>query len=208
MVNKKNGYSTLAEYHAQLKEEGKWDEYIAMKKRKEEDHRKLWEERRKEEAPIVSALRSAGIDVQSISELDSKNKSYACAIPILLEHAKRDYPEWLREDILRAMATPEARSYWSELVELLESDSLLPPSVRWLASLVLNAAADDSVADDVIRLASDRRLGVYRVVLIFTLQRLKSPRAKMLLLELRKDPDLGREVKKLRRLERLGLPFK
>ena len=209
MSIKKHGYLTLEEHHAQLKAEGKWDEYVALKEQTENDRKKLWEERKKAEVALVSAIRAAGVDVQSVADLVGRKASYSEAIPVLLEHLKQDYPDWVKEYSLRALGIPEARKHWLTLVDFLEKNSLnLPQDIRYVAAIALDGAADESVADDVIRMAADRSLGVSRVPLIFTLQRLKSPRARMLLLELRKDPDIGREVKKLRRLERLGLPFK
>lgn len=93
---------------------------------------------------------------------------------------------------------------WPHLVELYESDTLgLPPQIDYLTAGVLSAAADDTVIDDVIRLASDPNAGFKRVLLLFALKKSRNPRAKMLLNELRSDPVIGKEVKRMRRLERL-----
>jgi hypothetical protein len=89
-------------------------------------------------------------------------------------------------------------------VDIFERNTVnLSPSIRYLAALALSGAADDDVLDDVIRLISDTRLGFDRAPLLLALVKSKSSKAKMTLLELRSDPDLGKEVKKMRRIARL-----
>lgn len=194
---------TLAEFHSKLKEEGKWDDYVLMQQTQEKAHQKLLEDQRKEAAPVVASLRNKGIAVDSIWDLSEGGKSFAQATPILLEHLKREYPDHVREAILRALATPDARSHWNELVDIFENNTIgLPPSIRYVAALALSGAADDAVLDDVVRLISEKRLGIDRAPLLLVFIRSKSPKAKMMLLELRDDPDLGPEIKKMRRLER------
>lgn len=203
MTTKRKGYMTLAEHHAQLKAEGKWDEYVARRAQQEAERQKLHDAMENAEAPLVAALRSAGVEVQSVWDFVSRQASYSTAIPILFEHLRRDYPDEIREGILRALATPEALSHWDELVEIFEHNTLgLPPERRYVAAVALNGAADDSVIEDVLRLISDQTLGLDRLPLLLTLQRSTNSKAKMLLLELRDDPALGKEVKRLRRLER------
>jgi len=191
---------TAAELMAELNSD---PEYLARKAEKEEARQKLLAQRAKEAAPVVAALRTAGIEVQSIWDLSDGGKAYPEAIPVLFEQLKYDYPDHVREGILRALATPDARGRWDELVGIFEYNTAnLSPEIRYVAALALSGAADETVLDDVIRLAQDKRLGFDRVPLLLALVRSKTPKAKMVLLELRDDPDLGKEIKKMRRLER------
>lgn len=203
MMEKKKGYMTLAEHHAQLKAEGKWDEYLARKQAQEDAHQKLLEQRAKEAAPVVLALRDAGVIVESIWDLSDGRRPEPKAISVLFDQLKLDYPDHVREGILRALATPHARDRWDELVDIFEHNAVsLSPSIRYVAALALSGAADNTVLDDVIRLVVERRLGFDRAPLLLALVRLKSPKAKMTLMELQNDPDLGKEIKKIRRLKR------
>lgn len=156
------------------------------------------------ELPLVDALHGAGIDVKSVWDLPQREGGYAEAIPVLFDHVKVEYPDRIREGILRAMATQEARGRWNDLLMFFEKNTLrLSPELHFFTAVALAGAADDSVIDDVIRLAGDRRHGSARLPLLHALQQSDNPKAKAKILELRADPDLGKEVKKLRRLKRI-----
>ncbi len=156
------------------------------------------------EAGLVRELRGAGMNVDSVWDLVGWKGDSDAALRVLLAHAPILYPERVREGILRALATPGARTWWPHLVEMYESDTLaLPSQIDYLTAGVLSAAADDTVIDDVIRLASDPNAGFKRVLLLLALKKSRNPKAKMLLNELRSDPVIGKEVKRMRRLERL-----
>lgn len=195
------GKKTVAELMAELNSD---PEYLARKKAQDEARDKLRDELARAQEPLVAALGSAGVDVQTVWDLLNQKTLPVAAIPVLLEHVKkRNYPDEIREGMLRALATPRARSHWDELVGFFEHNTLsLPPERRYVAALALHGAADDSVIEDVIRLVSDNTLGPDRAPLLLTLQRSTNPKAKMLLLNLRDDPGLGKEVKRLRRLKR------
>lgn len=197
----KKDWITASELMAELNAD---PEYLARKRANEEAHQKLLAQRKEEAAPVVAALQAAGVDVQSIWDLSDGGKSDPRAIPVLFEQLKKQgYPDHVREGIVRALATPYARERWGELVDIFEHNTAnLPPAIRYVAALALSGAADDTALDDVIRLINDKRLGFDRAPLLLALIRSKSPKAKMTLLELRSDPDLGKEIKKMRRLER------
>jgi hypothetical protein len=205
MTTKRKGYMTLAEHDAQMKTEGKWDEYVARRAQQDEARQKQRDKMAIAEAPLVAALKSAGANVNSAWELvDSREIFPGGVILTLLEHVKKPtYPNEIREGMLRALAALGARDHWSELVEFFEANSLsLPSDLRYVAALTLAGSADDSVIDDVMRLVSDSSFGNDRAPLLLPLLRSKDPRAKMLLLKLRDDPGIGKEIKMVRRLAR------
>jgi HEAT repeat protein len=197
MSNKK----TAAELMAELNSDPEFLERVRVQ---EEAHQKRLADRESEAAAVLQALASAGVEVQTIWELSEGGESCPEAIPVLFEQIRLGYPDHVREAILRALATPHARCRWDELVDIFEHNTAnLSPDIRYVAALALSGAADDTVLDDLIRLISNTRLGFDRAPLLLALIRSKSPRAKMALLELRSDPDLGKEIKKMRRLERI-----
>lgn len=192
---------TAAELMAELNSD---PDYKARMQAQEEARQKLLNDRAREAAPVLKALALSGIEMQSIWDLSDGGKSYPEAIPVLFEQLRLEYPDHVREAILRA--TPYARCRWEELVDIFEHNTAnLSPEIRYVAALALSCAVDDTVLDDVIRLVKDKRLGLDRVPLLLALKRSKSPKAKVLLLELRGDPDLGRQIKTVRRLERRSL---
>lgn len=205
MSKKTGGRRTLAEFHASLKAEGKWDEFQAMLKRKSDELAKREAEWNAAEAPLVEALRAIGLGVQSVWDLVQTADSYPEAIPVLLEHMHKPYPERIVEGILRSLAVPESRPYWHKILDLFETlPSQTTDNLRWCAGCALSAAADDGLIGEVMRIVSDQRYGFDREPFIDTLARSNNARAKMMLHELRHDSFLGKEVKKRRRLSRLA----
>jgi len=177
-------------------------EYAARKKLDYDRRKELLERQARQAAPVLDALRNAGVELDSIWDL-SDGARQPEAIPVLLDELQRDHPSYLREAILRGLATPLARKYWSEIVAIFENNSVnLSPELRYLSALAVSRAADESVLDDVVRLVKDRNLGVARAPLLLFLSRSQSSRAKMLMMELTDDKDIGKELVKLRRLKR------
>jgi len=200
---KKSGYMTLAEHEAMLKAEGKWDEYQARINQRSEELAKRKAEWAAAEVSLVDALRSTGLDVRSVWDLVNTAEPYPEAIPVLFRHLHKPYPERIVEGIVRALAVPESRPRWDELRDFYESaPSRATGGLRWAAGCALGAAADDGVIGEVLRIAGDQGYGFDRAPLLPALARSSDARAKMLLHELRDDPVLGKEVKKLRRASR------
>ncbi|MFL7985043.1 hypothetical protein, partial [Xanthomonas vasicola] len=137
---------TAAELMAELNKD---EEYLALSRAKEVAHQKAIEEYAEQCAPVVAALRQAGVDVNSIGELGKDGESYPEAVPVLLEHLAYSYSDDVREGMLRELATPHARKYWGQLVEIFEKNTLsLAPEIRYVAALALSGAADDTVLDE------------------------------------------------------------
>lgn len=191
---------TAAELMAELSSD---TGFLQRMNEKEDARRKLRAELADAEAPLVSALRSAGIDVTSVWDLVGREQPYSQAVSVLFEHVKRAYPDRVREGILRALGTPSSRERWGELVDFFEKNSLgLSSGIRHAAAFALSGAADDDVIDDIIRLVSKSELGADRVPLLLALVNSGSAKARMLLSQLRHDPSLGAEIKRLRRIGR------
>ena len=83
--------------------------FRARRREREEQRRNLEAELKRAEAPLVDALRTAGFEVHSVWELASSCRAYSEAIPILISHLDRPYPDRVREGIARALAVPQAR---------------------------------------------------------------------------------------------------
>jgi hypothetical protein len=198
MATKRKGYMTLAEHHAQLKAEGKWDDYVARTKARDEETARKEREYTDAEAPIVQELQAAGSGVSSVWDLLSTKQPYPRLIPILFAHLDRPYPERVREGIARALAVPESRPLWDEIVNrfLAETDTTTH-GMKWALHLAIAAAADISVVDTLIRLAVDRRHGRNRAMFVDALARMNDPRARVTLAELASDPDLGGDVQRV-----------
>ena len=195
---------TLQEHDALLKEEGRYEEVQERLRQQEANRQQAAEAYRRAEAPLVSELNHAGLKVASVWDLVNTKKSYAEAIPVLLNHLLRPYPDRVREGIARALAVPEARTGWATLLHAFKVDAdRTTIGVKWALALALGAAGSDEVLEDILPLMTDKSLGENRAPLLVILGRSKDPRAMALLQQLSDDPDIGNDVKKLlRRLEK------
>ena len=152
---------------------------------------------RRAEAPLVSALSEVGIQVESAWDLVNSSSPYPAAVPVLLEHLQRAYPDRVREGIARSLAVRESREYWLQLLSLFRgepNDTSTSGSVKFAIGLALGAAATRDVLDDVLELLRNKRHGSARLAFIRTLMRFRDPRRDSLLAELASDSDLHLEV--------------
>lgn len=147
------------------------------------------------EAPLVEALREVGLMVASVWDLVNDKGSNPAAVPVLLEHLRKPYPRRIQEGIARALAVPQARIGWQQLLReynrIRELDSEREVNeIKWSLHLALAAAADKSVLDDLIHIACDSRHGFHRSRFVDALARIGGVRAEAALAELRSDPQL------------------
>src|SRR5262245_6515187 len=102
---KKRKSITAAELTAQLEADPVFQ--AAQKQRNRERAARSLPLRLAEE-PIVEDLRAHGIRVSSVWDLVNTDDDYQAAVPVLLKHLPRNYPEPVREGIARALAIPAA----------------------------------------------------------------------------------------------------
>lgn len=181
---------TAAELMAKLNADPK---YVAERQREEEERQKRVDEWRKAEMPLVADLRAAGFEVDSAWDLVNTPGTYPNAVPILLDHLQKEYPAAVREGIARALAVPEGKVGWEILTRLYREE----PHGRAKDGLAvaIAAAADQSLAEEVIALARDTGLGPSRLLLLSALERLGTEQTRTALSDLRTDPDLKKEIR-------------
>ena len=187
---------TLEVHDALLKKEGRYEAIKEVQRKREEERRQKVAEWRRAEVPVVEALRAAGLDVRSVWDLVNTKNRYSAAVPVLLEHVMKPYPERVREGIARALAVPEARSGWPILLEAFRREAdTTTVGVKWALSLALGATGTDEMLDDVFALLRDKSLGENRVPLLQILCRSHDPRSVRMLNELKDDKSIGRDAK-------------
>lgn len=171
-------------------------QYTAEQERRDTELRQKAAEWRRAEGPLIEELRDAGFEVESAWDLVNTSMPYPAALPILLRHLERPYPDRVREGIARALAVPDARFGWHVLTRLYEEEQPDTDAKDGLA-VAIAAASDDEVIEDVMALARDQRHGASRVLLLVALARSRDPRARGALQELERDPDLDSEVQRI-----------
>lgn len=185
---------TAQELMAELKADPEW---VAAREREARERQRRAAEWREAEAPLVEELSGAGFDVQSAWDLVNTSEPYPAALPILLRHLERPYPDRVREGIARALAVRDAKFAWGTLKALYEREKAGSDAKGGLA-VALAAASDDDVIDDVIALARDARHGDSRLLLLRALERSQNPRVPKALEELAADAALREEIRAIR----------
>jgi hypothetical protein len=164
-------------------------------------YEKQAEERRRVQAPLLADLHEAGVpSLDAVLERTNAMVNIR-AIPVLLDHVQRPYPSSERAFFAHLLALPEARVAWRPLLDAYqqERDEL----VRDGLANVLAAAVDESTLDEYLALIRNPSNGPSRVLLLRALRRLGVPRGIATLREVRRDPDLMKEVEvMLRQIDR------
>jgi hypothetical protein len=147
------------------------------------------------EAPLVRDLNAAGFQVDSVWDLVNTAEPYTAALPILLDHLQRDYPDKVREGIARSMAVRESKFAWKTLVRLFRAQvDTNPNGVKGALAVALSGAADDEVMPELIDLFKEVRHGESRIYFVSTLKRSKLGDARAALEAGRQDPQLVKEI--------------
>jgi len=166
--------------------------FVAARRSEQEERDRREAEWQRAENPLVEDLRAAGFNVNSAWDLVNTSTPYPAALPILLGHLPRDYPDAVREGIARALATPVARFGWGTFVEMFRRET--SKRARSGLAVAIAATADDTVLEELIALASDRAYGPSRLLLLRALERSRDARARTALEGLASDPELTKEV--------------
>ena len=190
MVKKRQ---TVAEFVAELARD---PDYQARRRRIEADTAQRLKTLQAAQAPLVAALAQVDIKIDSVWDLVNTKAQYPAAVPILVEHLTRPYPDAVLEGIIRALAIPESKRYWKTLMRLFEEHPGPESSqVKDALALALSAAADDTLIDDVIRLVQVPSHGGRRIVLLNALATSSASRAHAALNAAASDPQLSREAR-------------
>jgi hypothetical protein len=196
---KKREWKTAAQAMAEFEKD---PAFVERRRQRDEELRRDEEADARAEAPVVEALRNAGVPIKSVWDLVNSTNTYSQSLPLLLEHLQRPYPEPIREGIARAMAVPGARFAWPILVDLFSEEQVR--RVKHGLAVALSCIADDKLLDELVALARESRHGESRVLLLSALERSQRSDARNILMELGGDPQLHKQVQViLRRLKRL-----
>ena len=152
------------------------------------------------EAPLLKDLARVGFDVKSVWFLNNNRPEFRKAIPVLLDHLKRPYPDIIRAGIAQRLAVRATRKMgWRILVEEFRKTGYDHAQVKDSLGSALSGAVDDSVIEELISLAKDSSLGSSRVMLLRGVRHSRRPEARQAIAELANDPELAKEIKSWQR---------
>lgn len=171
-------------------------EYRAKVERLEAEEAERVRQLRATEAPVVEDLAGAGIDVSTVWDLHKRPESRAVAIPILLNHLTRDYPDGVLEGIGQGLDDRTARDRWRELKDLyLRTER---PVVRDRLAAALSNCAVKRHYEDLLAFLGNTDLGDTRIYFLRPVNRIgnrMSPGAGRAVVESwTDDPVLGKEA--------------
>jgi HEAT repeats len=162
------------------------DTWAAAEKAADTERAELLASNRRDEAPVLADLAAVGIEADWISDLPHGPREYRAAVPVLIDWLPRVSNRDVKEDIVRALTVEWARpSAASALLE--EFRRAGDDQLRWAIGNALSVVADDSVFDELVRLATDEQWGKAREMVVLALGNMASPEAVPVLRRLLED---------------------
>jgi hypothetical protein len=144
--------------------------YRADLERVEAERTALAEQRRIACQPVFDDLRSVGVEVDDLYRLYGQPESYPLAIPVILDHLQRDYPERVLEDIGNALPRKPATTWWDDLKRIYVTTG--SDAVRDRLAAAMSGCAVRRHYDDLLRFLRDDDLGPSRIYFLRPLNRI------------------------------------
>jgi hypothetical protein len=189
--------ATVKEFLKQLEAD---PEYVRRKREKERELADREAQSRAAQTSLLDDLNAVGVKIRTVWDLVNTSAPYRGAIPVLLSHLPRPYPEGVREGIAKALAVKPTRALgWRILVEEYTKTSNEQERVKDGLAVALSGASDSSVLTELIELARDRSHGSSRILLLLGIRRSRRPEATRAIEELANDPELAKEIQSWRR---------
>jgi hypothetical protein len=188
---------------AELMEELQRDPKFAARQEEQEDDRRLHlQDYRVAAHGLLTDLAAIGLKVEAVGDLRQLGKAYPEAVPVLIRWLPNVTNTFVKEDIIRTLSVPWAREAAPILIsEFQRADGRNGLGLRWAIGNALEVLATDAIADDMIRLATDRSYGRAREMIVAGLGKLKDSRVVDALISLLTDEDVvGHAVMALGRL--------
>jgi hypothetical protein len=154
------------------------------------------EERRKACQPVVDDLRSAGVEVDDLYRLYEQPESYPLAIPVLLDHLQRDYPERVLDDIGNALPFKPAPSWWDDFKRLYVTTQ--SDAARDRLAAAMSGCAKRAHYDDLVAFIHNEKFGSSRVYFLRPINRIGNRmgagQGRAVIETVADDPVLGKEA--------------
>jgi hypothetical protein len=151
---------------------------------------------RDEQLPLLADLQAVGIELDTIWHLYKHPDARARAIPVLLQHIVRDYPDRVLEGIGEGLCDRAARPWWNEIKDLYLATASQVVRDRLAAALSICAAR--AQYEDLLAFVSNESLGESRIYFLRSINRIgnrmTAGRGRAVVESLAADPLLGKEA--------------
>lgn len=166
-MGERRGPVSATELIARLEQD---PEFLARRETMDAEVDALAAERELACKPVVADLRSQGVEVESVWDLYRTPESYRVAIPTLLAHLRRNYPERTLEDIGHALPFKPAVTWWDDFKALyLTTNS---DAVRDRLAAAMSQCAVKKHYSDLLGFISEERLGGSRIYFLRPINRI------------------------------------
>jgi len=148
---------------------------------------------RRDEQRVTAALLEAGVRVRSLWDLTKTPHTDRAAVTVLVQLLPEDLHWRVKEGIVRALTTKEARGIAAKplIQEFLRANIKDEPGktelYKWAIGNALSEVADDAVFEDLANIVRDERHGKAREMVAVALGKVKHPGAVDVLVSLLKD---------------------
>lgn len=175
---------------AELEKDPSYQNFLEDSKQRESLNRENY---RGEAADLLAELAQVGFDVESIGELRQRRIRYDEAIPVLVKWLPRVTDRYVKDDLVRTLSVPWARPeavkpLIAEFRRVADHEEI---GLRWAIGNALEVLADDSVFDEIVDIATDRRYGKSREMVVLALGKMKTPNASEVLVNLLDDDEVA-----------------
>jgi hypothetical protein len=145
---------------------------------------------------ILRELASVGVHLRSVASRIPPEADLTIAAPILMRHLLLNYPEPIRESIVRTLsATKAALLYRDEFLRLFKQSSEASVDFRFALAHAVACSTKASNLQEIIDLLYEKQYGVARIGLLSALKKnRRRPEVVHALAQLRLDPELQREI--------------
>ena len=148
------------------------------------------------ERPLLDELASIGIEIDTVWDLYKIPEARERAVPVLLRHLARDYPDRVLEAIGHSLDGSFVRPWWAELRAVyLRTDRDV---VRDRLANALASCATKAHYDDLLDFVADASLGPSRIYFLRPINRIgnriSAGRGRSVVASHVEDPVLGREA--------------
>lgn len=151
----------------------------------------LAKELEKEELTLVQDLKMIGLNITSVWDLVNTKDRYPKAIPILIEHLKKEYHERNKEGIVRALSVKEAvGKAASALINEYNQTSKDKESLRWAIGNAIYTVVTENDVESILSVVKDIKNGASRQMFVAALGKTKSPKAEEYLIHSLEDEEV------------------
>lgn len=183
---------TAAELMAKLDADTEYQARMAAEREALDARARAW---RTAEQPLIEELRQIGLPVTSVWDLVNTAEPYPEALPVLVDHLRRDYPARVTEGIARALAVKESNRYWQILRDAYRSADEYDVQSGLAAALAASARPENY--PQLLELVADESRGVTRVIFLQQVAKLGGRDGLAVLEGLQDDEQLGSEASAL-----------